>query len=105
MGLLISGGIDISVGKAGGWQPIGKPHKITKARSNIVKEIDNRAAIELYEEYFGKSRKELKNEGIGKLAINYPLGIKMQGKKKYLIRAPLKLEDNGSLVLNAETIN
>ena len=30
------------------------------------------------------------------------LGIKMQGKKKYLIRAPLKLEDNGSLVLNAE---
>lgn len=102
VGLLISGDIDICVGEAGGWQPIGKPHRITRAKSNIVKEIDGRAAIELYEDYFGKSREELKNEGIGKLAINYPLGIKMRGEKKYLVRAPLKLEDNGSLVMNAE---
>ncbi|GAF99596.1 unnamed protein product, partial [marine sediment metagenome] len=102
VGLLISGDIDVVIGKAHGWQPIGKPHRITKARSNIIREIDRRAAAELYEEYFGKSLEELKNEGMGKLGVSYPLGIKMKGKNKYLIRAPLKIEDNGSLVLNAE---
>lgn len=102
VGLLISGNIDIVIGKAHGWQPIGKPHRITKARSNVIREIDRRAAVGLYEEYFGKSLEELKNEGIGKLGINYPLGIRMKGKKEYLTRAPLRLEDNGSLVLNAE---
>ncbi|MBU4312169.1 MAG: FIST C-terminal domain-containing protein [Candidatus Omnitrophica bacterium] len=101
-GLLISGDIDIVIGKAHGWQPIGKPHRITKARSNIIREIDGRTAVELYEEYFGKSLEELKNYGIGKLGISYPLGIRMKGKNEYLIRAPLRLEDSGSLVLNAE---
>lgn len=102
VGLLINGNINIGIGKAYGWQPIGKPHRITKARSNTIREIDRRTAIELYEEYFGKSREEIKNEGIGRLGVNYPLGIRTKGKSEYLIRAPLRLEDNGSLVLNAE---
>ena len=102
VGVLISGNINIGIGKAHGWQPIGKPHKITRARSNIVREIDRKVAIEVYEDYFGKSFQELKDLGIGKLGVNYPLGIKMEGGNDYLIRAPLKVEDNGSLLLSAE---
>ncbi|NQV04729.1 MAG: FIST C-terminal domain-containing protein, partial [Candidatus Omnitrophica bacterium] len=102
VGVLISGNINIGIGKAHGWQPIGKPHKITKARSNIVREIDRKVAIEIYEDYLGKSFQELKNLGIGKLGISYPLGIKMKGGKDYLIRTPLKAEDNGSLLLSSE---
>lgn len=102
VGLLISGNINIGIGKAHGWQPIGKPHKITKARSNIIKEIDKRIAIEIYEEYFGKSFEELKEIGIGKLGVSYPLGIKIRQKNEYLIRSPLRAENDGSLVLNAE---
>lgn len=102
VGLLISGYINIGIGKGCGWQPIGKPHKVTRARSNIIKEIDKRIAIEIYEDYFGKSFEELKNIGIAKLGRNYPLGINIKGKNEYLIRAPLGLEDNGSLVLSAE---
>ena len=102
VGLLISGDINIAIGKGHGWQPIGKPHKITRGRSNIVKEIDKRPAVEIYEDYFGKSFEELKNIGIGTLGVSYPLGIKVEEKNKYLIRTPLKVEDNGSLVLSAE---
>lgn len=102
VGILISGNLDIGIGKAHGWQPIGKPHKITRARSNIVREIDRKIAIELYEDYFGKSFQELKDLGIGKLGVSYPLGIKIKGEKDYLIRTPLKAEDNGSLLLSAE---
>ena len=102
VGILISGNINVSIGKAHGWQPIGKPHKVTKARSNIIREIDKRKAVEIYEKYFGKSFEELKNQGIAKLGAGYPLGMKVRGKKEYLVRAPLKVEGNGSLVLSAE---
>ena len=102
-GILILGDIKLSIGKSCGWQPIGKPHKVTKARSNIIKEIDRKAAVGLYEEYFEKSLEELKNEGIAKLGINYPIGIHLANKdKEYLIRVPLKIEENGSLILNAD---
>jgi hypothetical protein len=102
VGLLITGNIYLETGTADGWRPIGKPHTITKAKSNIIKEIDKRAAVEIYEEYFGKSLEELKNIGIGKLGISYPLGIKMKEKDKFLMRAPLKVEDKGSLFLSAD---
>jgi len=102
VGLLISGEINIGIGKAHGWQPIGKPHKITKAKSNIIKEIDKKRAVEIYEDYFGKTFEELKDAGIAGLGVSYPLGIRIKEENEYLIRAPLKAEENGSLVLSAE---
>jgi len=102
VGVLIGGNIKIGIGKAHGWQPIGKPHKITRVRSNIIKEIDKRKAVELYEEYLGKTCDELKTEGIAKLGASYPLGVAIGQKKEYLIRMPLKIKDNGSLMLNAD---
>lgn len=102
VGVLLSGDINIGMGKGLGWQPIGKPHKVTKARSNIIREIDKKAAIGIYEEYFDRSFEELKGMGIGKLSVNYPLGVKIKGKNEYLIRSSMRVEDNGSLVLSAE---
>ncbi len=101
-GLLFSGDINIGVGRAHGWQPVGKPHRITRSSSNILKEIDRRAAIELYEEYLGKPFEELKELGLGKLGVSYPIGIRLKEKNEYLVRPPLKTGDNGSLILNAE---
>ncbi|MCX5692588.1 MAG: FIST C-terminal domain-containing protein [Candidatus Omnitrophica bacterium] len=101
-GVLVSGDMKLGIGKSSGWQPIGKSHKITKAKSNIVKEIDKKIAVELYEEYFEKSFLELKNEGICALGINYPLGVRAGNGEEYLTRVPLAIEENGSLVLNAD---
>ncbi|MBU1148155.1 MAG: FIST C-terminal domain-containing protein [Candidatus Omnitrophica bacterium] len=101
-GLLFSGDINIGIGRAHGWQPVGKPHRITRSSANILKEIDRRPAIEIYEEYLGKSFEELKELGLGKLGVSYPFGIRLKEKNEYLVRSPLKAEDNGSLVLNAE---
>ncbi|MFC1666907.1 FIST signal transduction protein [Candidatus Omnitrophota bacterium] len=102
VGLLMSGDIDIGIGNAHGWRPIGKPHKITKATSNTVREIDKKIAVELYEDYLNTAFDELKLEGIAKLGSSYPLGMSLKEKKEYLIRAPIKVEDNGSLILSAE---
>ncbi len=102
-GVLISGDMRLGIGKSNGWQPIGKPHKVTMAKSNTIKEIDGKIAVEIYEEYFEKSFDELKNEGICKLGINYPIGIRqMDGNKEYLTRVPLAIEGNGFLILNGD---
>ncbi|MBU1006621.1 MAG: FIST C-terminal domain-containing protein [Candidatus Omnitrophica bacterium] len=102
VGVLISGNINIGIGNEHGWQPIGKPHKITKARSNIIKEIDKKIAVEIYEDYLGKTLQELNHMGIGKLGISYPLGIKIKGDGDYLIRIPLRIEDDGGLFMSSE---
>jgi hypothetical protein len=101
-GLLLSGDIKLGVGKSSCWQPIGKSHKVTKAKANIVKEIDKKIAVGLYEEYFEKSFAELKNEGICPIGINYPIGIRIAGSKKYFTRVPISIEEGGGLVFNAD---
>ncbi len=102
VGLLIGGNLNVSIGKAHGWKPIGRPHKITKATSNIVKEIDRKKAVGLYEKYLGKSSLELKRGGIARLGSSYPLGVQLNEKGEYLTRSPLSVSDNGSLSLAAE---
>lgn len=100
IGLLISGDVNVGIGKGSGWNAIGKPHKITKAYKNIIKEIDNKIAVELYEEYFDKPFEELNKEGICKLGSAYPIGIIKKGYN--IIRIPIKIDDSGGLVLSAE---
>lgn len=102
VGFLLSGDMNIGIGNAHGWLPIGMPHKITSARSNIVAEIDKKRAVELYEEYLGKSAEELKMERIGKIGGNYPLGIPVKERTEYLLRTPLDIKESGSLMLNAD---
>jgi hypothetical protein len=102
VGLLISGDINLGVGKAHGWLPIGKPHEVTKAKANIIKEIDKKPAYKIYEEYFEKEFEKLKDRNIGRLGISYPLGMGTKEKNEYLIRVPMKIEEDGSLVLSAD---
>ncbi len=52
--LLFSGPIQFSHGMASGWNPIGKPGKVTKVAGNIVYEIDDQPALEFYYRYLGQ---------------------------------------------------
>ncbi|MFA5389320.1 MAG: FIST N-terminal domain-containing protein [Candidatus Omnitrophota bacterium] len=101
-GVLISGNIKSGEGKSNGWQAIGKPHKITKAKSNVIKEIDKKIAVQVYEEYFEKSFMELKNEGICQLGVSYPIGTRSGSNGEYITRVPLNIDESGGLVLNAD---
>lgn len=104
VGALIAGDIKLGVGNSNGWRPIGKPHKVTKVKYNTIKEIDKKIAVEIYEEYFEKSFEELKTEGVYKLGLNYPIGMQWLNKdtKEYITRAPIKIDDGGGIVLNAD---
>lgn len=100
-GMLWGGKVNFSLGIKHGWQPLGKPRRISKSTGNTVAEIDGTPAIGIYEEYFGKSAQELKKD-LKHISIFYPIGIYIPGEDEYLLRNILSIEDNGSVVFQGE---
>lgn len=86
-----------------GWQVLGKTHIITKAEKNVIYEIDNQPALELFIEYFGveKATSE-KGEQLEKIPASYPLKVINDQNLEYM-RSPLHYDvKNKSIVLAGE---
>jgi hypothetical protein len=98
----VSGRFSMGVGVKHGWVPIGHPMKVTRAEGAVVYELDNKPAIGIYEGYFGDKAKDLKDESLARIAITYPLGIKISGLDEYLIRDPISADENGAITCAAE---
>ncbi|MEN9647695.1 MAG: hypothetical protein RLY57_499 [Candidatus Parcubacteria bacterium] len=103
VGMGIKGNVQIGIGVKHGWLPIGLPMKVTKSKGSVLYELDNKPAVDLYKDYFGeKLASELQNEKLARLAITYPLGMKVDGHDEMLIRDALSVESDGSLTCAAE---
>lgn len=57
-------GLRISHGSFGGWQPFGPPRKVTRSVGNILYELDDRSALDLYKDYLGEYAKDLPASGL-----------------------------------------
>lgn len=102
IGLLFLGDIAIGIGARHGWRPLGRPRKVTRAKSNVLKEIDGEPAVGIYKEYFDKEMDGLHKEFLSRVAIKYPLGMLVPGEEEYLMRNVLQANTDGSLVCVAE---
>ena len=102
VGIGLSGKFAFGVGVRHGWEAISLPFKITKAEGAKIIEIDNRPAVSIYEDYFGKQAEELKKEPIARLAYTYPLGLLYPGAPEYLIRDVVFVGEKGELICAAE---
>lgn len=103
VGLGLTGDFKIGIGVKHGWIPVGSPKKVTRSEGATVHELDGKPAIHIYEEYFGEDEaKVLKQETLAKLAITYPLGMRVDGSDEMLIRDPLTVNDKGSITCAAE---
>lgn len=100
-GVLFGGNIAFGIGARHGWRPLGKHRKVTQARLNRIEKIDNKPAVEIYEDYFGKDIDNLR-EPLARMAILYPLGMAIPGEEEYLVRNALRVEEDGSLVCVGE---
>ncbi len=101
-GVGLSGKFSFGMGVRHGWVPIGVPMKVTKATGAVLYELDGRPAISIYEDYFGAKADDLKREPLARLAITYPLGIKMPDLEEYLIRDAITVDDKGAITCAAE---
>jgi hypothetical protein len=81
--LLFSGPILFSHGIASGWQPIGKPGRVTKAQNNVVYEIDAQPALAFYQRYLGALPP----------SSEYPLAVFDGDSDRYYMRAPSGIYD------------
>ncbi len=102
VGLGLVGDFALGIGVKHGWIPVGIPRKVTKSKGSVLSELDGKPAIAIYDDYFGDAAKELRVETLAKLAVTYPLGMKMEGSDEMLIRAPLSVDEHGSLTCAAE---
>lgn len=102
-GVGISGDFVMGAGVKHGWIPVGVPMKVTKSEGAVVHELDGKPAISIYEEYFGEKAEELRKEPLARMAITYPLGLKVPDyEEEYLIRDPITVDDKGSITCAAE---
>ncbi len=98
IGILWGGRLNFGLGIKHGWKPLGKPHSVTKSYGNVVYEIDNEPAANIYEEYLGRKLSDLRQE-TRLVSVLYPIGIHLAGEEEYLLRNILSIGTDGSLRL------
>lgn len=87
--------LEVSAASYGGWITFGPERLITKSEANILYEIDEKPALELYRKYLGDKAKELP-----KASLLYPLYVKAENKKQAVVRTVLNInEENNSMTL------
>lgn len=103
VGVGLFGDFSFGIGVRHGLVPISTAHKITKIEGNILYELDNKPALEVYKQYLEKDINELlaKGDTIAKLTPLYPLGIHAPNDEGYLIRGILGTDEKGTLTLTA----
>ena len=102
VGLLIGGNMSIVIGNKHGWRPLGKPRTITRAEGNIIYEIDQKPAIEIYQDYLKEEIKNVHNTRLGHFASLYPLGIYIEEEREYLLRNAVDILEDGSILCQGD---
>ncbi|MFT5387146.1 MAG: hypothetical protein ACI9F2_000070 [Lysobacterales bacterium] len=102
VGLILGGQINVSIASRHGWRPLGKPRTITESYSNIIKKINDKPAVTLYEEYLGKESDDIRSKHLSKIALLYPLGLYIEGSQEYLLRNAVDILSDGSIVCQGD---
>lgn len=83
-----------------GWQGIGKSCTITKAQSNVVYEIDNTPALDVFINYFDiKNFDQLSDDEFWSIPGQHPLEIKVDDQTKFLRSIMQMNKKDRSLIL------
>ena len=76
-------------GSRGGWDIFGPERTVTRARDNVLYELDGRPALALYKEYLGE-----RAAGLPATALRFPLALRERGgDSKVLVRTVLSVEE------------
>ncbi len=87
--------LEISFSLYGGWTPFGPERIVTKSEGNVLYELDNKSALDLYKKYLGEKSKELPSA-----ALLYPLNVKTKKQKQAIVRTILNIDEvkNGMIL-------
>lgn len=87
--------LEISFASFGGWSTFGPERIITKSEANILYEIDDQPALDLYKKYLGD-----KADQLPQASLLYPLNVTPEGKTEPVVRTILGIDnENQSMTL------
>lgn len=76
-------------GSKGGWDIFGPERRVTRARGNVLYELDGRPALALYKEYLGD-----RAEGLPATGLLFPLSVRASdADEKSLVRTILAIDE------------
>ena len=78
----------VTHGSHGGWDIFGLEKRITKSVQNVLYEIENQNALELYKKYLGKDA-----AGLPGSALLFPLHVTIPGSEKSVVRTILSIDE------------
>jgi len=88
--------LKVGHGSFGGWDEFGPERTITRSNKNVLYEIDDKNALDLYKEYLGPYKNELPGS-----ALLFPLSIKEPASDKNLVRTILSINEDQKSMLFA----
>lgn len=91
--------LEISFSIYGGWTPFGPERTVTKSKDNILYELDNKPALDLYKTYLGDKAKDLPGA-----ALLYPLNVKSVDEEQSIVRSILNINEEENAVVLAGDI-
>lgn len=80
--------IQIGYGSLGGWDSFGIERSVTKSEGNILYEIDNLPALELYKSFLGEKAKDLPASG-----LLFPLSMRTEANAEPVVRTILAIDE------------
>jgi len=83
----------------GGWTPFGPERTVTKSESNVLFELDNQPALDLYKKYLGEKSNELPAA-----ALLYPLNVKSENEEQSFVRTILNIDEEQNTMILAGDI-
>ncbi len=80
--------ISVSYGSRGGWSSFGLKRKITRSEGNVLFELDDENALDIYKSYLGELSANLPASG-----LRFPLEICVSNKTTKLVRTLLGINE------------
>jgi hypothetical protein len=80
--------LKVGCGSMGGWDPFGPDRLVTRAKGNVLYELDGRSALELYKRYLGEHAARLPAS-----ALMFPLALRTDDGKGGVIRTILAVDE------------
>jgi hypothetical protein len=91
--------LEVTFSIYGGWTPFGPERIVTKSEGNVMFELDNKPALDLYKKYLGEKSKDLPVA-----ALLYPLNVKSKEAKQTIVRSILNIDEKRNAMILAGDI-
>ncbi len=100
--LLLGGDIHVAFSNRHGFKPLGKPRTITQSQGCIIQSIDNKPAVHIYTHFLPTEAPQITRSFLKSHATLYPLGIYIEEQHQYLLRNPVDILIDGSIVCQGD---